>query len=195
MPESWKKNLRSRKRNSGEEYITSVGKNKSGRVCSEETCNCQQACHTLIDQDARQKLFESFWSLGNINRQRDFLACNVSSREAARPRAKISRRQYTLNYSLMIDGERISVCKSFFIRTFDISDKMVQTAMKKARRSVGHIPSPDKRGRHIPGNRFSSDDIQFANQHIDLFPAVPSHWCRKDTKKVYLEPTLNKEKM
>ncbi|CAF4946081.1 unnamed protein product [Pieris macdunnoughi] len=72
---------------------------------------------------------------------------------------------------------------------------MVRTALKKARRGVGNIPSPDKRGHHIPCNKFSEDNIKFANDHIDSFPKVPSHWCRKDTKKIYLETILNKEKM
>ncbi|KAK5642408.1 hypothetical protein RI129_008575 [Pyrocoelia pectoralis] len=33
------------------------------------------------------------------------------------------------------------------------------------------------------------------NNHIDLFPRIPSHWCRKDTSKEYLEAHLNKEIM
>jgi hypothetical protein len=32
-------------------------------------------------------------------------------------------------------------------------------------------------------------------QHINSFPRVPAHWCRKDTKKEYLESILNRERM
>lgn len=72
---------------------------------------------------------------------------------------------------------------------------MVRTAIEKARRGVCEIISPDKRGRHVPSNKYDNLKIQFAKDHIDMFPAVPSHWCRKDTKKIYLEPTLNREKL
>ncbi|CAG9760244.1 unnamed protein product [Ceutorhynchus assimilis] len=72
---------------------------------------------------------------------------------------------------------------------------MLRTAMEKANRNVAGIPSPYKRGKHDPGVKHNNDTITFAEYHIDSFPRVPARWCRKDTKKEYLESILNKEKM
>ncbi|CAB3222579.1 unnamed protein product [Arctia plantaginis] len=74
-------------------------------------------------------------------------------------------------------------------------EQMVRTALYKKRRSVAEIASPDKRGKHSPGIQLPDVLVEHANSHIEYFPTVPSHWCRKDTKKVYLEPILNQEKM
>ncbi|CAF4948439.1 unnamed protein product [Pieris macdunnoughi] len=195
IPENWKKNIRKTKKNCGETYISRQGKNLPAKKCGNENCKCQRACHTKIDNSTRKNIHLSFWGLGSIERQRDFIVSNVVSTEATGSRVANSRRKFTLNYSFKINSETVNVCQPFFLRTLDISDKMVRTALKKARRGVGNIPSPDKRGHHIPCNKFSEDNIKFANDHIDSFPKVPSHWCRKDTKKIYLETILNKEKM
>lgn len=195
MPDNWKKNIRKKKRNSGETYTSTKGKNVPAKMCNNENCKCQRACHTKIDNYTRQNLHLSFWGLGSIERQRDFIVSNVYSTEATRSRVTNSRRKFTLNYSFKVDSETVHVCQPFFLHTLDISDKMVRTALSKARRGVGNIPSPDKRGHHTPSNKLNRDDMKFANDHIDSFPKVPSHWCRKNTKMVYLETTINKEKM
>ncbi|KAJ0174387.1 hypothetical protein K1T71_010533 [Dendrolimus kikuchii] len=195
IPENWNKNIRKTKKNSGETYISSQGKNVPSKMCSTENCKCQRACHTKIDNTIRQNIHLSFWGLGSIERQRDFIVSNVFSTEATVSRVTNSRRKFTLNYSFKVNSQAINVCQPFFLRTLDISDKMVRTALKKARRGVGNIPSPDKRGHHTPSNKFDENNMKFAHDHIDSFPKVPSHWCRKDTKKIYLETILNKEKM
>ena len=82
----------------------------------------------------------------------------------------------------------------FFLRTLNISDKMVRTALVR-RVEEWVIFHPLTRGHHRPSNKLDAEDIKFANNHIDSFPKVPSHWCRQDTTKVYLETALNKEKM
>lgn len=173
-PETWKKNMRKQKKNSGETYTSTQGKSIPAKKCSTENCKCHRACHTKIDNSTRQNIHSSFWSLGSLDRQRDFIISNVSSTEA-KGRVINSRRKFTLNYSFQVNLETVNVCQPYFLRTLDISDKMVRTALKKARRGVGNIPSPDKRGRHIPSNKLYQDDLKFANDHIDSFPKVPSH--------------------
>ncbi|KAL4706389.1 hypothetical protein ACJJTC_004159 [Scirpophaga incertulas] len=194
-PENWIKNVRKNKRNIGETYTTNKGKIIQSKKCGTDDCKCLRACHTKVDTLTRQNIHLSFWTLGSIDRQRDFIVSNVLSSEATRSRVTNSRRKFTLNYSFKVDSQIFNVCQSFFLQTLNISDKMVRTALEKARRGAGNIPSPDKRGRHTPSNKLKTDSVKFANDHIDSFPKVPSHWCRKDTKKNYLESKLNKEKM
>lgn len=194
--DKWKKNIRKNLRNSGQEYESSKGKIVQKRTSKNigQECKCQLKCHNKIDDEGKLKLFTSFWAMNDLVRQRDFLAKNVSSRKTQYSRVVNSRRKFSLTYKLPYNGESHLVCKDFFLKTLDVSEKMIRTAVIKANRGVGEILSPDKRGRHIPGNK-DEGRINFANEHIDSFPAVPSHWCRKDTKKIYLESILNREKM
>lgn len=84
---------------------------------------------------------------------------------------------------------------NFFLNTLCISEKKLRVAMLKGDRAPNFVPSPDKRGKHVPHNIAHPERILHMEAHIDSFPRVPAHWCRKDTKKEYIEATLNKEKM
>ncbi|CAG5026606.1 unnamed protein product [Parnassius apollo] len=59
--------------------------------------------------------------------------------------------------------------------------------MEPNRVYVGH----DLRQGLIPGNKTSKAMKQFVKLHIDMFPRIESHYCRKDSKKIYLESDLN----
>jgi hypothetical protein len=69
------------------------------------------------------------------------------------------------------------------------------TAEEKLTRSNAVI-SPDRRG--LYQRQQSPDTIErnrVVKEHIDLFPKVPSHLCRAETTKLYLEANLNVAKM
>jgi len=42
-----------------------------------------------------------------------------------------------------------------------------------------------------PTNKTSNIDINQIKKHIDSFPKMESHYCRRDTKKLYLSAELN----
>lgn len=67
--------------------------------------------------------------------------------------------------------------------------------MKKSISNKG-ISSPDKRGRHVlRPNKTTIEQVNFVKSHINSFPKIESHYCRKDTNKDYLEGGLNVIKM
>ena len=70
----WQRNLAKSQRNCGQKYVTSGGINKSARLLK-NGCGpkCRYRCHEKIPQEERGKIFNTFWSLGDIKRQRDFL--------------------------------------------------------------------------------------------------------------------------
>ena len=49
----------------------------------------------------------------------------------------------------------------------------------------------DKRGRKTPANKTSAESIMRVKKHIESFPTVESHYCRKDTSRQYLDQALN----
>ncbi|KAB0790124.1 hypothetical protein PPYR_15557 [Photinus pyralis] len=197
VPQQWKKNVRKNKRNAGESYLTTAGKVARERRPKNlgETCKCKRECHLKIRDEDKISISKSFWDMKDLSRQRDFIAARVRRQLAERGRVESSRRKFSQTFSLLQGGTEHQVCKYFFLQTLDISEKMVRTSVEKSARNAAGIPSPDKRGRHTPANKHAEDEIVFAINHIDSFPRVPAHWCRRDTKKEYLETILNKEKM
>ncbi|XP_039297731.1 uncharacterized protein LOC120354498 [Nilaparvata lugens] len=51
------------------------------------------------------------------------------------------------------------------------------------------------RGKQSPAIKKSDDIRKSVIEHINSFPRVPSHYCRKDSKKEYLTSDLNISKM
>lgn len=49
----------------------------------------------------------------------------------------------------------------------------------------------DQRKGLILGNKTSDEAKIYVKLHIDMFPRIESHYCRKDSKKIYLESGLN----
>lgn len=95
---------------------------------------------------------------------------------------------------LKLLGKR--VCKSFFIKTLDISQKRYDNVLKKKEiRGTGVSPK-DRRGKHTPGNKIPDETIEHIKKHINSFPKATSHYSREknpDTK--YLESNLDIKKM
>ncbi|KAJ1518929.1 hypothetical protein ONE63_011464 [Megalurothrips usitatus] len=74
-----------------------------------------------------------------------------------------------------------------FLDTFDISVRVVKTAVSKN--------SPDKRGVHQNRVRLSPSLIDSVKTHIKSFPMVESHYCSVDLRKKYLDEYLSVAKM
>ena len=77
----------------------------------------------------------------------------------------------------------VSVCKTFFLHTLDISEQMVTTAVDK--RVVDHIVQADKR----IGNHIHQEDAKKHIRHhilLESFPVVYSRYYCKTDKRQYL---------
>ena len=92
-------------------------------------------------------------------------------------------------------GEKsFRVCKSFYLSTLAVSQKMVYNVHQKKDQATG-IVKPDGRGRNESHHRVSEEQEKGVLEHINSFPVVESHYCRAKTNKKYLEAGLNIEKM
>ena len=84
------------------------------------------------------------------------------------------------------------MCKTFFLQTLGISALMVETAFRK--QNEAGISVPDQRGRQPSANSLK-DQRKIIKEHINSFPRVPSHYCRKETGKEFLKSNMTIEKM
>lgn len=167
-------------------------------------CTCILKCLTKFCEENRKVVFDQYWGLGNIDRQRDFISKHVKFFPKSRCRLRTdkneevavnSRRNYTYIYNLPhLNGtEEVRVCKTFFLNTLDISSQVVKTVAQKCIENVT-IPA-DKRGKVKKNSQLPPEVKESVRQHISSFVPVESHYCRKDSNRLLLPPTLNIAKM
>lgn len=196
-----KQKLAKRLRNSGREYVTLKGKTVRSRSikprCKGDTCKkLQRMCSTIQDSQ-RCQIFNGYYVLGNINRQREFIIhhTEVTDTKQKTSKSEVSRRQKTVRYFFTINNVRVPVCKTFFINTLDISERVVRTALEKTS-SMGLVELDKRGGRK--SEAVIARDIQIRSEiekHIDRFPRMESHYCRASSSREYLHPDLSVSKM
>ncbi|KAJ8934545.1 hypothetical protein NQ314_013286 [Rhamnusium bicolor] len=84
-------------------------------------------------------------------------------------------------------------CKLYRI-TLCISHGPVDHALKGINEN-GVFDLPDKRGKKTPINKTPDIMLQKVKAHIESFPTMESHYCRKSSKRLYLDPNLSISKM
>lgn len=85
----------------------------------------------------------------------------------------------------MRNGERVKVCKTFFINTLSITPKVIRTVVAKYDGAT-NIIDKDYRGlhkKHINQEPLKNDIRQF----LSRIPKIQSHYCRTNTNKQYIE--------
>ena len=211
---NWLCNKRKRLRNSGVSYTNKKNKWCKGRSMKvlEGHDACRNKCSGLVSEDQRARLFSEFWKLGNFDVQNAFLSRSVRQHyvQRRRPRKtkkfpqsanskKKNRKNFDKNYSrkyyVNVNGCDVSVCKEFFLATFDISSGRLNRAV--AKQNVGGGVSPgDARGRYEHSKqRLPHDAVERVKTHISSFPAYVSHYTRAESQKKYLSSDLNVTKM
>ena len=93
---------------------------------------------------------------------------------------------------LVYDAEYMEI----FRKTLDISIITVQNLMS-VRGMLGiTVGSPsDSRGKHPPANKTSDWKFPLIREHINRFPVMKNNYCRKSSKRMYLDGRLTICKM
>lgn len=182
------------KRNHGEAYMTKNGKKIEAKVFIDEPCKCRRICSSKISCEERKHIFKSFWKMGNFKSQNAFICGLIqqSNPKSRRPRdasrmAKCSTNSFFLN----IGDKSIKVCKTYFLKTLQVSDGRMTRALKKIK--TGQVPGSDDRGLETPSNVTPTQTFEKLKEHISSFPAYQSHYTRErhseNTK--FLNQSLN----
>lgn len=188
-PETWRKNVKKMKVNTGKAYFTSTNKEIPERVvqgtCSEK---CKLRCSTKISNTKQVEINKCFYQLGDRDLQRSFIVGNTSKVNSKyRERKQDSGRGNNIAYYFTISEEKVRVCKQFFMKTISVGDKMIRNCWKKVN-DCGVIEK-DRRGKHTK-HKVSDAMKDEVRQHIGKFPKVESHYLRAQTKKEYLDGSL-----
>ena len=195
-PTNWRKNKTKARRSAGKTYV-SKNIQRSPKVPREINCqNCLFKCSIAFSEEDRELICSNYWNM-NYMRQKDFI---LSCVKAAPPKCqrirtgtgtkKLSSRKYYFRKN----NSKLQVCKMFFLKTLHISHGPVDKALKGSN-DIGVFDDPDKRGHNVPPNKTPDEVIQRVKKHIEAFPTMESHYCRKTSQRQYLDPSLTISKM
>lgn len=116
-PSMWRTNVSKVLRNSGKAYHCSskskkeVPERKMRSPCGD---NCQLSCKNNFDEPTRLQLFNAYWKLADLQRQREFI---VRHAQEINPKYRYSSTQnlraLNTSFYFKINGSKIRVCKTF----------------------------------------------------------------------------------
>lgn len=190
----WKASMARLAYNSGKAHVSLRGKERPARSMKPGcTASCKKNCQGKVTPEQRQIHFQKYWNTQNKVLQWLFLAKLVTVSDVKRRRVDVEDdetpfRKHSYEYHLLDENDRpVPVCQTMFLHTFDISIKVVRSALVKN--------SPDKRGKHENRRKLALELIDSVKAHIKSFPLVESHYCRVNTRKKYLDENLSVAKM
>lgn len=190
-------NINKAKKQQCQSYVNRKGKEmpaKVPKIINEH--NCRYKCTANFNEEERKALCLNYHML-SYERQKDLLRLLIPCLEKQRERQVSGERfpkNYSRSYNFLKDGIMVRVCKQFFCATLCISHGPIDTVFKNLN-SSGLFDKSDRRGKKLPKNKTSPDMTNFVKTHIDKFPRMESHYCRKSSKRQYLESNLSITKM
>lgn len=179
---NWKRNISKLKRQSGKSYRNVRGEIQPAKFVKNIGCanpsKCEFQCMAKINREGRQSIFDSFWLLPD-SEKRHFYVSNVK-------KVKCQPLKYHFNYM----DEDVRVCQQFFINTLNVNKGRIYYYFGKNSRKSTITPGKYLHGAH-PKKVISNVKKQEVRDHINRFPVVESHYCRKNSSKLYLYQGLN----
>ena len=195
-PESWSVNVEKGKRKKCLPYKSRKGIERPAKQ-PKVACNnsCRFKCSQVFIEEERIEICRTFWSL-DYDRQKDFYIGNIEQNLPIRKKLQTTKgnRQLSRSYFFKKGDKKVRICQTFFKNTLSISDGPIIHAFK-TRSNMGVFEGPDKRGKHSPSNKTSADSLNFVKSHIEKFPVMESHYCRRSSKRLYLDSKHSIAKM
>ena len=198
LHERWKKNITKKSRMTGEKYqgyqrskngIVTKGVPRPARQisvkCISEACKKMKnrRCSQFSDNE-RNTIFNNFWKQMNWDEKRVYVTSNIDYLSKNRNSVgENSRRSRTFNYYLRKkDNTKLQVCKKMFLGTMGLKEDMVQDWVKKTEHGINIQNNLVKANKKVNNQKRTK-----LKEFFDSLPKMPSHYCRKESSKLYLE--------
>ena len=161
---------------------------KLGPTCTSTFCakSKKRKCNDL-SENVREEMFSTFWDSFTWDQRKTFV-CNTVTKESPKQRKtenNESRRSGTLRYTLKAGKENIPVCKKMFLSTLGLREWQVHNWVNHSKYGINETK---KKSEGILRSFWVHNE--FMNTFIDNLNKLPSHYCRKDTNKMYLEQSF-----
>lgn len=195
-PSKWSRNVEKSKKYACLPYKTKKVI-RPGKTPQPVNCqSCKFKCTEVFTEEDRVNTCKMFWNLSDYKRQKDFILRHVDSKVPARPGANVQpnkRRKCSRSFYFFKNETKRRVCQKFFEKTLNISNGPINKAFLGAPEGV--FVADDNRGRRSPHNKTKDEDVAFVKRHIEMFPTMESHYCRKNSQRRYLDAKLSIAKM
>ncbi|XP_030749213.1 uncharacterized protein LOC115877193 [Sitophilus oryzae] len=188
--ETWVTISSKKLRNSGKPYKSyKTKKEVKGmelkRACTE---SCKQKCSKNFTEDERKFIFNNYWQMGDLHRQREFIAASMIKVEPKyRYVREGSNRKANNAFYFEKKGKRVRVCKVFFMNTLDINHRVIRIVVNKKLDLSTSIVSEDLREKHNSHKHIDETLKNGVRQHINSISKIPSHYCRADSSRDYID--------
>lgn len=143
-------------------------------------------CHKITETE-RQHIFKKYWQL-SWEGKRTWVQQTVLQKDIARRSCSGNndRRQHTFKYNLNVNGNNLKVCKKMYLGTLDIGEWSAHNWAKVAERNVPEECPTPKRNVNVKAiEEIARNNVK---EFLQILPKLESHYCRKSTSKLYLEP-------
>lgn len=159
-----------------------VGKSVQPNPCINKRCG--NSCASKFTEDDRTCILENYWGLGCDKRQKDFLLSCAKQKPIGRKRASSNIRKTSYDYFIIYNGQSIKVCQQFLLKTLNISQMSLRYTIENANKILN--TTREGTGTRHPHNKAGEVEVAQLKSFIEMLPAVPSHYCRNKSTKVYL---------
>lgn len=187
---NWKKKFRKRARNLGKAYeMHTASKKLRNERKMKATCTekCKLKCAMQFSEDERKKLFSDFWQLGNIEKQRQYIATNIHVIQPKYRYVCISGgtrnpRRPNNAFFFRLAEQNIRVCKIFFMNTLDITSSVIRSVVEKKNKMVDVLlMEEDQRGKHQHQKSVDDSIKNGIKAHINSIPIIESDYTPSNT--------------
>ncbi|CAH1101118.1 unnamed protein product [Psylliodes chrysocephalus] len=148
--------------------------------CSDTTCRLK--CIEKVSHDQRFQSFEKFWNIGDLDLQRAYIHSCMTD---ITPRYKYTNaeqpRKPNKAFHFIVNEKLTRICKTFFMRTLDISDRFIRTV--KNNRDAHSFTKPDGRGKHNHHKDIALKLVEDIKNHINWIPRMEAHYVRSDSSR------------
>ncbi|KAL4126158.1 hypothetical protein QTP88_010384 [Uroleucon formosanum] len=179
---------------------------KMGATCNSPTCKrWKNRCCNTISEDERGKIFNELWKEMNWDSKKMFVCSTVEIMATKQKTVEggNSRRGSSFFYFLRINGKKIPVCQSMYLNTLGLNKSEVRYWIQNFKNT--NLPTI-KCNEFIEENENDNDNyarekdrslvrkplqkIVTLQNFFDSLPTLPSHYCRKTSKKLFLQTDI-----
>ncbi|CAC5412573.1 unnamed protein product [Mytilus coruscus] len=153
--------------------------------CTNKCKKSEKRTCKIFEEKEREEIIYRFWQL--IWEKKKVFVCNLVEKHDVKQRTTVdaSRRKFSYSYFLTKNGSKLPVCKSMFLSTLGIGEKMMYEWILNSKNGIPHKSNVKRRAK-----QYDIDRKQYAKSFIERLPKLPSHYCRASSSKVYLEPVF-----